>query len=116
MKATKLLGIIFGIGGIVGALAAVMTAPSSSTTSPTTTIDGRPVQHATGQIKAFGPAKTSASILHKSSHGSMGGLITKSFTADSATQLQDFVVDDRVRFSFTDSDGRLFIEEISKQP
>ena len=112
----KLLGLLVGLGGIGGAVAAIMTVPKAATVSASATADGERIEHASGQIKSFGPAQTSATILHKASRGSMGGLQSAVFTAATATQLQDFAVEDRVRFSFVDEDGRHVLKEITKQP
>jgi len=70
---------------------------------------------ATGQIVSFGAERTTVKIAHDAIPGFMGAM-TMSFEARTPTQLRDFVVDDRVVFSFTSAEGRRVIETIVKQP
>jgi len=111
MKWKPLLGIVFAVGGVVGAGVAIMSAmtpPSSSKQA------GPTVFSTSGQLKSFGPDKQTVTIAHQAIHGSMGANVM-TFEAETPTLFADLQPADRVRFSFIERDGRRVIQTISKQ-
>lgn len=110
MKWKPLLGIVFAVGGVVGAGVAIMSAMT-----PTSSRQAGPTVFSTsGQLKSFGPDKQTVTIAHQAVHGSMGANVM-TFDAATPTLFADLQPADRVLFSFIERDGRRVIQTISKQ-
>jgi Cu(I)/Ag(I) efflux system periplasmic protein CusF len=66
-----------------------------------------------GKVRAVGERKDNITIAHEDIPGYMKAM-TMMFEVEKADLLNDIKVDDQVTFTFSDRDGRLYVESISK--
>lgn len=117
MKWKPLLGIVFAVGGVVGAGIAIMsTMPSSSSSSSSrSSLSSVPAALSTsGQVKAISADQQTLTIAHQALHGTSGATVM-TFAAATPTLFADVSVADRVQFSFVEVDGRRIIQAITKR-
>lgn len=66
-----------------------------------------------GKVRAIGERKDNVTIAHEEIPGYMKAM-TMMFEVERPEILNDIKVDDQVSFTFSDRDGRLFVESITK--
>lgn len=74
---------------------------------------GKPTYSTKGKVRAIGEKKDSITIAHEDIPGYMKAM-TMMFEVEKPEILGDIKVSDEVSFTFSDRDGRLFVESISK--
>ncbi|HRI69144.1 MAG TPA: copper-binding protein [Polyangium sp.] len=81
--------------------------PAASSSAPRQTYSTR------GKVRAIGERKDNITIAHENIPGYMKAM-TMMFEVEKSELLNTINVDDQVAFTFSDRDGQLFIESISK--
>jgi Cu(I)/Ag(I) efflux system protein CusF len=66
-----------------------------------------------GKVRAIGERKDNITIAHEDIPGYMKAM-TMMFEVEKAEILSDVKVDDQVSFTFSDRDGRLYVESITR--
>lgn len=74
---------------------------------------GKPTYSTKGKVRAIGEKKDSITIAHEDIPNYMKAM-SMMFEVEKPETLGDLKVGDEVTFTFSDRDGRLFIESISK--
>jgi len=90
--------------------------PTSGSAQAATPVDGASLDHysAHGVVKSIDPEKKQLSIAHDDIPGFMKAM-TMPFDVKDASLLGGITVGDSVDFSFTEDEGRLVIERLTKR-
>lgn len=81
--------------------------------STDTKVEGQKTYTTAGVIKSFGENKSYANITHDDIPGYMKSM-TMSFEPRTPDQLKDLKEGDKVKFTFSESDGKRLIDKIEK--
>lgn len=98
---------------IAPALACSKTQEQSGGTRAVASSAPRQTYSTRGKVRAIGERKDNITIAHENIPGYMKAM-TMMFEVEKSELLNDIKVDDQVAFTFSDRDGQLFIESISK--
>lgn len=98
---------------VVPTLACSKTQEQSGGTRAASSSAPRQTYSTRGKVRAIGERKDNITIAHEDIPGYMKAM-TMMFEVDKPELLQGISVDDQVTFTFSDRDGQLFIEAISK--
>lgn len=98
---------------VVPAPACSKTQEPSANTRAASSATPRQTYSTRGKVRAIGERKDNVTIAHEDIPGYMKAM-TMMFEVEKSELLNDIKVDDQVSFTFSDRDGQLYIESISK--